>query len=122
MIKTQFKTSKIFKWLSFSMVILLTRISRTQAQSRCEYLCQNDGNCRKGLCVLTYCIDTPACYNYCFQCYDQEKCQQSGPYCDALTAADYFSYYLLKSYSPGLLHLNYYLFAFTLILNCIKIV
>ena len=110
-----FKTSNTNnEWLI--CLVFITMVTRTHAQSRCEYLCQKDYKCSKGMCVLTYCIDTPACFKYCFQCYDQEQCQQSGPYCDALTAADYFAYYLLKSNS-GVHFVNFNLFALTLVFN-----
>lgn len=101
------------------ILIIITVIQSTQAQSRCEYLCQNDDNCRKGLCVLTYCIDTPVCYRYCFQCFDREECQQSGEYCGALTVADQIGTYLLKSKSDkNVLNLN--LFSVVIFVNFLK--
>ena len=119
MLNKMFEARHKHKWLIFFVLVFFTMATGTYAQSRCEYLCQKDEKCNKSICVLTYCIDTPACFKYCFQCYDQEKCEQSGPHCDALTAADYMTYYLLKSNSQAHF-VNFNLFAFTLIFNFFK--
>lgn len=106
-------------WLIIKIVFILSlKILIIKAQSRCEYLCQNDDDCRKGQCVLVYCVDSPACYRYCFECYDQRLCQQSGPNCDSLNqrVESFSSSLLLKSKSSQILF-NLKLIALIFIFN-----
>ena len=69
------------------IVMLLLITKETSAQlNRCDFLCQNDDNCRSGRCVMTQCVDTISCYRFCFQCGEEEKCYETGDYCYYLRA------------------------------------
>jgi len=68
-------------------IIWLLITKQTSAQlNRCDFLCQNDDNCRSGRCVMTQCVDTISCYRFCFQCGEEEKCYETGDYCYYLRA------------------------------------
>lgn len=66
--------------LYFSL-FLLASLAIVNAISRCEYVCNSDLRCIEGECVMTYCIDNPYCFRFCYLCNTKTECYENGNYC-----------------------------------------
>ena len=77
----QIQWTLAFFYLSVSLFNIPSNFLVNAIVTRCDYVCAADDACRAGNCVLTYCLDTPYCFRFCFQCQSETNCQQAGPYC-----------------------------------------
>ena len=68
--------------ICLALFLISCSSSQTQAQTnRCTTACANDVSCNTNQCILTSCLDTVPCYQYCLQCSGIVTCYGIGPSC-----------------------------------------